>query len=298
MHSRSRRSKGYLFHFLRFVLRFGFGNEVVDSDFLRDGHELIDYAKSKLKCKPVHELIDYRHRGFLFCLSEPRPHTKAAPLSLLDFHVNLVRFRILLDHQYLHQPPFSKQVNNLQWTLASVPCVKALQLAFSFFFWYSCFYFQTCSLWMSFGVYVTGLLFETTSIVSFLLIAHGYSITSERLSIPERRAMAILGCVFYLILVGHRASIPYFSILLVLDYLLIFFVIFNHITQNLSLLREQLNFIEDEDVQEMHDAVYTKYLMFKKFKGAMNIVVIAKTADFFRFVVDPTSNIDYCNNWL
>lgn len=65
---------------------------------------------------------------------------------------------------------------------------------------------------MSFGVYVTGLLFETASIVSFLLIAHGYCITSERLSIPERRAMAVLGGVFYLILVGHRASIPYFSV--------------------------------------------------------------------------------------
>ncbi|KAL4585477.1 hypothetical protein LXL04_010098 [Taraxacum kok-saghyz] len=136
------------------------------------------------------------------------------------------------------------------------------------------FYLQTCSLWMSFGVYVTGLLFETASIVSFLLIAHGYSITSERLSVPERRAMAVLGCVFYLILVGHRASIPYFSVLLALDYLLIFFVIFNHITQNLSLLHDQLNYIEDEDVQEMHDAVYTKYLMFKKFKDAMNIVAI------------------------
>ncbi|GKA50704.1 RNA-directed DNA polymerase, eukaryota [Tanacetum coccineum] len=172
------------------------------------------------------------------------------------------------------------EVNNLQWTLASVPCIKALQLAFSFFFWYSCFYFQTCSLWMSFGVYVTGLLFETASIVSFLLIAHGYCITSERLSVPERRTMAVIGCVFYLILVGHRASIPYFSILLVLDYLLIFFVIFNHITQNLSLLSEQLNFIEDEDVQEMRDAVYTKYLMFKKFKGAMHIVAIAETAIF------------------
>ncbi|KAJ9568350.1 hypothetical protein OSB04_004316 [Centaurea solstitialis] len=170
------------------------------------------------------------------------------------------------------------QVNRLQWTLASVPCIKSLQLAFSFFFWYSCFYYQTCSLWMSFGVYVTGLLFETASIVSFLLISHGYCITSERLSVPERRAMAALGCVFYLILVGHRASIPYFSFLLVLDYLLIFFVIFNHITQNLSLLSEQLNFIEDEDVQEMHDAVYTKYLMFKKFKGAMHIVAIAETA--------------------
>ncbi|MFS7906205.1 hypothetical protein Hanom_Chr01g00056561 [Helianthus anomalus] len=115
---------------------------------------------------------------------------------------------------------------------------------------------------MSFGVYVTGLLFETASIMSFLLIAHGYCITSERLSVPERRAMAVIGCVYYLILVGHRASIPYFSILLMLDYLLIFFVIFNHINQNLSLLREQLNYIEDEDIQEMHDAVYTKYLMF------------------------------------
>ncbi|XP_076929147.1 uncharacterized protein LOC143593382 [Bidens hawaiensis] len=172
------------------------------------------------------------------------------------------------------------QVNSLQWTLASVPCVKSLQLAFSFLFWYSCFYFQACSLWMSFGVYVTGLLFETASIMSFLLFAHGYCITSERLSVPEHRAMAVLGCVYYLILVGHRASIPYFSILLMLDYLLIFFVIFNHITQNLSLLREQLNYIEDEDIQEMHDAVYTKYLMFKKFKGAMHIVAIAEISIF------------------
>ncbi|GJR81620.1 putative RNA-directed DNA polymerase, partial [Tanacetum coccineum] len=76
---------------------------------------------------------------------------------------------------------------------------------------YSCFYFQTYSLWMSFGVYATGLLFETASIVSFLLIPHGYCITSERLSVPERRAIAVIGCVFYLILVGQRAFIPYFS---------------------------------------------------------------------------------------
>ncbi|KVI05965.1 Transmembrane receptor, eukaryota [Cynara cardunculus var. scolymus] len=153
------------------------------------------------------------------------------------------------------------QVNSLQWTLASVPCVKALQLAFSFFFWYSCFYYQTCSLWMSFGVYVTGLLFETASIVSFLLISHGYCITSERLSVPERRAMAVLGCVFYLIL-------------------------------NLSLLSEQLNFIEDEDVQEMHDAVYTKYLMFKKFRGAMHIVAIAETTIF----INMDSSVE--NYWM
>ncbi|KAI7752017.1 hypothetical protein M8C21_009198, partial [Ambrosia artemisiifolia] len=49
---------------------------------------------------------------------------------------------------------------------------------------------------------------------------------------------------------------------------------------NLSLLREQLNYIEDEDIEEMHDAVYTKYLMFKKFKGAMHIVAIAEISIF------------------
>lgn len=65
---------------------------------------------------------------------------------------------------------------------------------------------------MSFGVYVTGVLFQTASLVSFLLISHGYCIMCERLSVPERRATAALGCVFYLILVGHRASIPYFSV--------------------------------------------------------------------------------------
>lgn len=75
-----------------------------------------------------------------------------------------------------------------------------------------------------------------------------------------------------------------------------------------------MNYIEDEDIQEMHDAVYTKYLMFKyvffklfknldnvvsetiflasvvllhrKFKGAMHIVAIAETAvNFFTYMI-------------
>lgn len=50
---------------------------------------------------------------------------------------------------------------------------------------------------------------------------------------------------------------------MLLNYLIVFYVIFNHVTQNLIVLREQLSFIEDEDVQAMHDAVYTKYIMFK-----------------------------------
>ncbi|OVA20262.1 hypothetical protein BVC80_157g59 [Macleaya cordata] len=181
------------------------------------------------------------------------------------------------------------QSNNLQWTLASVPVIKALQLGLSFLFWYSCFNLQICSLWMSFGVYITGVLFQTASFVSFLLISHGYCIMCERLSLPERRTTAALGCVFYLTLVGYRASVPYFTVLLVLNYFISFYMIFHHISQNLLQLREQLTFIEDEDIQAMHDAVYTKYTMLKKFQGAMQIVAVAETVIYIS-MDDATDN--------
>ena len=77
---------------------------------------------------------------------------------------------------------------------------------------YSCFNFQACSLWMSFGVYVTGVLFQTAAFVSFLLISHGYCIMCEHLSLNERRSTAALACVFYLTLVGYKASVPYFTV--------------------------------------------------------------------------------------
>lgn len=152
---------------------------------------------------------------------------------------------------------------------------------------YSCFYLHVCSLWMSFGVYVTGVLFQTASFVSFFLISHGYSITCESLSLTERRTTAALGCVFYLSLVGYRASVPYFTVSflveisnwhlvflcyilnpfmqvpLLFNYLLSFYVIFHHISKNMFVLREQLTFIEDENVEAMRDAVYMKYTMFK-----------------------------------
>lgn len=53
------------------------------------------------------------------------------------------------------------------------------------------------------------------------------------------------------------------QVLLLLNYFISFYVIFHHISRNLLLLREQLSFIEDEEVHAMHDAVYTKYIMFK-----------------------------------
>ncbi|KAL5226462.1 hypothetical protein ABZP36_014727 [Zizania latifolia] len=147
-----------------------------------------------------------------------------------------------------------QQANNLQWILALVPLIKALQMALSFLFWYSCVHLQTCSLWMSFGVYVTGILFQTASFVSFMLISHGYCIMCERLSIRERRTTAGLGCLLYLSLIGYKAAVPYFTVFLLINYFASFYVIFRRTSQNLLLV----------------------FLFFpRRFQGTMQVAVVA-----------------------
>ncbi|KAH7685790.1 Transmembrane protein GPR107/GPR108-like protein [Dioscorea alata] len=163
-----------------------------------------------------------------------------------------------------------------QWMMALVPMVKALQLGMSYIFWYSCIKLQMCSLWISFGVYVSGIIFQTAYFVSFMLISHGYCIMCERLSVPERRTTAISGCILYLALVGYKAAIPYFTVFLLLNYSVAFYMIFRHISQNLLVLHEQLNIIEDEESPMLHDVLQKKYKMFKKFQGTMQIVAVAE----------------------
>ncbi|KAJ3670759.1 hypothetical protein LUZ60_008185 [Juncus effusus] len=166
------------------------------------------------------------------------------------------------------------QANNLQWMLSLVPLIKTLQLALSFSFWYSCINLEVCSLWMSFGVYVTGILFQTASFVSFMLISHGYCIMCERISLRERRTTACLGSLMYLSLIGYKAAVPYFTVFLLASYLVSFYIIFCRISDNLMVLREQLSYIEDEDFHSMHGALNTKYTMFKRFQGTMQIVAV------------------------
>ncbi|KAL3631921.1 hypothetical protein CASFOL_024905 [Castilleja foliolosa] len=173
-----------------------------------------------------------------------------------------------------------QQPNKLQWMLTFVPFTKALQLSLSFLFWYSYIYSDLGSLWISFGVFVMGIIFQTSAFVSFFLISHGYCITCRCLSLSERRTMAAQAYIFYMTLTCHRASLPYFSVLLLLNYFTLFYRIFKHISRNLTVLRDQLSFIDDEDVHSMRDAVYTKYMMFKKFQSAMHIVAVSELAVF------------------
>ncbi|CAH9056235.1 unnamed protein product, partial [Cuscuta epithymum] len=184
-------------------------------------------------------------------------------LPLLYFSLMLVWFLSVCSWTYHTCRTRHFQINKLQWTLTSVPLIKALQLMLCFLFWSSCFYEHVCSLRISFGVYLTGVLSQAVTFVAFLIISHGYCITRESLSVFDRRTTASLGCVFYLTLIGYRASIPYFSVLLALNYSVLFYVIFSHISQNLLLLREQLTIVENEVIPGMHDAIYMKYTMLK-----------------------------------
>uniref|UniRef100_A0A804NF92 Uncharacterized protein n=1 Tax=Zea mays TaxID=4577 RepID=A0A804NF92_MAIZE len=167
------------------------------------------------------------------------------------------------------------QANNLQWILSLVPLIKALQMALSFLFWYSCVQLQTCSLWMSFGAYVAGVLFQTASFVCFVLISHGYCIVCERLSIRERRTTAALGCLLYLSLIGYKAAVPYFTAILLVNYFASFYVIFRRTSQNLVALQEQLSLVEEEGIHSLHGALNTKYTMFKRFQGTMQVAAVA-----------------------
>ncbi|KAG0456012.1 hypothetical protein HPP92_023800 [Vanilla planifolia] len=180
------------------------------------------------------------------------------------------------------------QINSLQCVMAVVPLIKVVQLGLSFSFWYSCIKLQICSLWMSFGVYVTGILFQTASFMSFMLISHGYCITYERLSLPERRMTAVLGCGLYLTLVGYKTAIPYFAVFVLLNYSISFYLIFRQISQNLLVLRQQLCLIEDEGAQSMHNTLRLKYTMFKKFQGTMQIVAVIEFLVYMNIAETPT----------
>ncbi|CAA6666024.1 unnamed protein product [Spirodela intermedia] len=157
------------------------------------------------------------------------------------------------------------QLNNLRWILGSAP--------------HSCYNLETCSLWMSFGVYVSGIFYQTTTFVCFLLISHGYCIMCEQLSINEQRRTATLACFLYFTLVGYRADVPYSTVFMLLCYFLAFYMIFCHISQNLVALREQLSSsYPDGSIHGMHDAMHTKFTVYKKFQGAMQIVAVIEVA--------------------
>lgn len=155
---------------------------------------------------------------------------------------------------------------------------------------------------MSFGAFVSGIMFQTLSFVTFMLISHGYCITCARLSRTERRRTAVLALFFYLALVGYKTALPYcnvspyfltifgfnpflmlflFTIMILIkkeksffflimakvilmgSYSTSFFIIFGRVSQNLVKLKELMRSIEEEGVDLMQDILRFNYTMFK-----------------------------------
>jgi hypothetical protein len=77
---------------------------------------------------------------------------------------------------------------------------------------YSCLNLSTCSFWVAFGVFVSRIFFETACFIAFLLIAHGYCVMHEQLSVSERRAIAGLASLLYLTLTGYKAAVSQFAV--------------------------------------------------------------------------------------
>eukprot|EP00850_Spirogloea_muscicola_P013997 SM000098S25077 [mRNA] locus=s98:64646:67548:- [translate_table: standard] len=166
------------------------------------------------------------------------------------------------------------QHNGLQWVLTCVPVLKSLVLGLSFLFWHSCLDLSTCSFWIAFGVFVSRIFFETAAFVCFLLIAHGYCVTHEQLSLADRRNIAGLASLLYLTLTGYKASVPQFAVLVLVIYCVLLGVIFQHAARNAALLREQLQQLEADGIAAMHAAVHTKYCMFRRFQAALVVMVM------------------------
>ena len=55
----------------------------------------------------------------------------------------------------------------------------------------------------------------------------------------------------------------YVQVLVVFIYFILLYIIFQQVSKNLKVLREQLQHIQDEGVEIMQSAVHTKYSMFK-----------------------------------
>ncbi|KMZ73066.1 hypothetical protein ZOSMA_154G00080 [Zostera marina] len=185
------------------------------------------------------------------------------------------------------------QMKNLHLVLTSVTMIKSMQLASSFLFWYSCVDLKICSLWMSFGAFVSGIMFQTLSFVTFMLISHGYCITCARLSRTERRRTAVLALFFYLALVGYKTALPYCNVILMGSYSTSFFIIFGRVSQNLVKLKELMRSIEEEGVDLMQDILRFNYTMFKKFRSAMQILFLMEIILYIQ-VLDSS----YYHHWV
>ncbi len=82
--------------------------------------------------------------------------------------------------------------------LTCVPLAKVAMMLLSLSFWSTCVTWGVCSFWMGVSLINCQLLYETFSLVGFVLIAKGWCITRPGFHPHEWRTVIVLMCAFYL----------------------------------------------------------------------------------------------------
>jgi hypothetical protein len=152
--------------------------------------------------------------------------------------------------------------------VAGVPLLKTLVMSIGTAFWSTCVLWKMCSFWLGVGLINTHLLYETSILVCFLLLAEGWTITTEFLSPKQWRGVVTSAAGFYM---GN-------SILLVLAnnvltktgvwmansilYGLIYLYILNAVRKQILMLNSHLSLLRPTMPANIVGPLYRKRIMF------------------------------------
>jgi hypothetical protein len=90
-----------------------------------------------------------------------------------------------LTWSYLVIYPFKSTALPICRAVASIPYVKVIVLTFGVAFWITCSLWQQCSFWLGVALLNAQLIYEAGQMIILLLIAKGWSITTQNLETAE-----------------------------------------------------------------------------------------------------------------
>jgi hypothetical protein len=159
----------------------------------------------------------------------------------------------------------------LSRAVCGVPCIKVIVLVFGLTFWVTCASWQMCSFWMGIALLNIQLVYETSQMTFFVLIAKGWSITRPNFSVNEWRGVIFSMSAFYmtnsiiLVLQANMLSQSAFWIANAVLYGLIYLYIYSSALTQMRLVRSQVEFLRPDLPKELTWPLKMKHLMFHIF---------------------------------
>ena len=134
--------------------------------------------------------------------------------------------------------------------VSGVPLVKVLTLMLGVAFWVTCNAWLMCSYWVGVALMNVHLIYETLTIMVFLLVAKGWTVTEYRISLEDWRLVIILMSLFYmamsiiLVLENDVLSQEGFWVAVALVYGLVYYFVFINVLRQLGKLGKHVSVLE------------------------------------------------------